>query len=264
MWTTCAPVAKTPVERREDLGEDVRAARSAPRRPARRDRACCGRRTCGRAGRGRADASSSMLTSDELAPQTSAPSSSATRVSSACAPENATPSPMMIIGRVGAGEQRRPPGRPASASGDVRVCRHRRRHDRLVVERRRGRPSAAPRTPAPSAACAAILIARRSTRSTERRVDDPRRPLRHRPGHRDQVGGHLRVHRVVADARLAGDHDQRRAAALGLVHHPDAVAEPDAAVELDDRRLGAAPGRSRRRSRPRSSPAGSGCTCRSG
>ena len=46
-------------------------------------------------------------------------------------------------------------------------------------------------------------------------VDDPRRPLGHRPGHRDEVGGHLRVHRVVAHAGLAGDHDQRRAAALG-------------------------------------------------
>ena len=41
----------------------------------------------------------SMLTSEEFAPQTCAPSSSATRVSSGCAPDQATPSPMITIGR---------------------------------------------------------------------------------------------------------------------------------------------------------------------
>ena len=68
-------------------------------------------------------------------------------------------------------------------------------------------------------------------------MDHPRRPLGDRLGDRDQIGRHLGVHRVVADAGLARDHDQRRLAPLGLVHHADAVAEADAAVELDDRRF---------------------------
>ena len=180
--------------------------------------------------------SAAMLTSEKFAPQTSAPSSSATRVSSAWAPEKATPSPTIAIGREApasiATAALRPPRRPAR-----RACRgcdvgttsssivgvehvHRQRHEHRPARRRRGdldRP--------------AQHAQRRG------RVDDARRPLRHRLRHRDEVGGHLGVHRVVADARLAGDHDERRPAALGLVHHPDPVAEPDAAVQLDERRL---------------------------
>ena len=41
----------------------------------------------------------------------------------------------------------------------------------------------------------AILIAS-ATRAASRRIDHARRPLGDRPRHRDEVGGHLRVHRV--------------------------------------------------------------------
>ena len=156
MWTTRAPGAKTVVERREDLGEDVGADDQdgvGRRRPA----ACCGGRTCGRGCPRKSGWVSSMLTSDELAPHTSAPSSSATWVSSAWAPDIATPSPMMIIGRSAPArsvgrlvDQRRRPGRsawPASTSATIGS----------VVRGRRGRPPAGRRRPGPVGARAGDL-----------------------------------------------------------------------------------------------------------
>ena len=187
-----------------------------------------------------------MLTSDEFAPQTSAPSSSATRVSSACAPDSATPSPMMTIGRVAPASMRRRLGATASALGATRVSGNDVGTTVLVVRR-----------------VEHVHRQRDEDRAHRRRGGDLDRPPQHAQqrasGRRrasptwsparaidDEVGGHLGVHRVVADARLAGDHDERRVAALGLVHHADAVAEADAAVELDDASAAASRGRSRR------------------
>ena len=224
------------LERGEDLGEDVRAA-DQHRVGLRRDRAAVRRRTCARAGRGRADASAAMLTSEEFAPQTSAPSSSATRVSSACAPEIGD---AVAHDRRSAARRRRasrPPRATASALGATRVSGN----DVGTTSSSSGASStsigSADEDRARIGGVAAILIARRSTRSVDdgsiTRVAHFVTGLRHR----DEVGGHLRVHRVVADAGLAGDHDERRVAALRLVHHPDPVAEADAAVQLDERRL---------------------------
>ena len=106
-----------------------------------------------------------MLTSDELAPHTSAPSSSATRVSSAWAPDIATPSPMMMIGRV-ASARSVAAWSISGASGTVRVAG--------IDDATIGSSLMASRTSAgratktgPVGAVPAILIARRRTRSTE-------------------------------------------------------------------------------------------------
>ena len=210
MWTTGA-------SRREDARRASgrprgrrRCRRSGRRRPARPAAAVVAEHVAERC-RGRAGASSSMLTSDELAPQTSAPSSSATRVSSAWAPEIATPSPMMIIGRLGAGQQRRP---PRSTSGRVRDASASPASTSATIGSVVGRVEhvhrAGRRRPGPVGGVAAILIARRSTRSSD--AGSTTRVAHFVTGLAidDQVGRHLGVHRVVADAGLAGDHDQRR------------------------------------------------------
>ena len=194
-----ASAAKTSVEQREDLREDVGpddqdGVRRADDRPAVR------RRTCGRGARWNSGWASSMLTSDEFAPQTSAPSSSATRVSSAWAPEIATPSPMMMIGRVAAAS------RPAASSTSARL--RRRRACRAARSGRSASSLGASRTSIGSATKTGPDRRRRGDldrpaqdAQRRRRVDDARRPLRHRPRDGDEVGGHLGVHRVVADAR---------------------------------------------------------------
>ena len=243
-------VGEDALERREDLGEDVGADDQDRVRLRGDPAAVLAEHVAELAAEERVRGA--MFTSEEFAPHTSAPSSSATRASSACAPECATPSPMMIERPLGAGEQ---VGARLTASS---VGRTRVSGNEVGTT---GSSSGASSTSigrstktGPIGGVAAILIARRSTRSSEpgstTRVD----PLRHRLGHRDQVGRHLRVHRVVADARLAGDDDQRRVAALGLVHHADAVAEADAPVQLHERRparrAGVAVGHRRRRSSP--------------
>jgi hypothetical protein len=79
----------------------------------------------------------------------------------------------------------------------------------------------------------AILIARAQHPQQRCGVRNPPGPFGDRLSHAYQVGRHLRVDRVVADPRVAGEHDERRMPPHGLVHHPDAVAEADAAVQLD-------------------------------
>ncbi len=96
------------------------------------------------------------------------------------------------------------------------------------------------------------------------RVDHPGCPLGHRPGHRHQVGRHLRVHRVVARCRT-----RRRPPAAARAH-----AWPGTACRCRcraRRRCAAAarrgrrsPGRIRRPCPPRPSPAGSGSSRKSG
>ena len=79
--------------------------------------------------------SAAMLTSEKFAPQTSAPSSSATRVSSACAPENAMPSPMIDDRLRARRRAARPRGATASPAGATRVSGMLRRHDLLLEHR---------------------------------------------------------------------------------------------------------------------------------
>ena len=74
------------------------------------------------------------------------------------------------------------------------------------------------------------------------RVDEAGGVFRHRTRHRDEVGGHLRVHRVVPHPGLTGDRHERGVAALGLVQHADRVAESHATVDLQQRRAAGGPG----------------------
>ena len=69
------------------------------------------------------------------------------------------------------------------------------------------------------------------------RIDDAGGPLGDRPRHGDEIGCHLGVHGVVLDAGLAGDHDERRPAAFGLVQVADGITHARAGVNLNERRL---------------------------
>ncbi len=74
------------------------------------------------------------------------------------------------------------------------------------------------------------------------RIGDAGRVLGHGPGHRHQVGRHLRVHGVVAHPGVACDDDERGVAAQRLVEHPDAVAQAHSGVQLEQGRAAGRPG----------------------
>ncbi len=69
-------------------------------------------------------------------------------------------------------------------------------------------------------------------------MNGARRVLGHRAGEGDEIEPHVRLERVIGDARLAGDDDERRALlAEDVIEAAQRVAETDAAVKLHDRRL---------------------------
>ena len=180
----------------DDASRRARRARPARGRPPgtrRCRRSARRRRRATMAGAGRAehvaqharvaaDARRRMFGSDESASHTSAPSSLGDAGSARPARRRARRrrrrrSPGAARRRAGRGRARRGPA-PAR-----RACTGRRRQHRLVVRPRRARPCGSATKTGPIGGVAAILMARRSTRSSEPRVDDPRGPLGHRRGH---------------------------------------------------------------------------------
>ncbi len=195
--TIFAPGAERVVQFREDLGEDV-GPHDQHRVGVADDPLLCPPNMCPSCPR-YSGCVVSMLSSESLTPHTGASSSSATRVSSACAPETDDAVAEQHDRAPRRGEQR---GRP------VELRRHR--------QHRAGRHAGAHRgfggelVEHVHRQCDEHRPARRGHGDLHRPPQDaqhragvqhPGRVLGHRPGHADQVGGHLRVHRVVADAR---------------------------------------------------------------